>query len=66
MMDIDEAIRHIEALYPADADEKTGEIGRALLEQAQMESNHSWRDEADPVLIRYAQLCLLYHRDGVI
>lgn len=45
-MDREEAIRHIEALYPADSVyDDTAEIGRELLEQARREVS-GWRYEA--------------------
>lgn len=58
-MDRQEAIQHIEALYPADSGyEDTAEIGQRLLRQAKRESNIGWQDEPDAVLIRYAELCI--------
>ncbi|MGR9052754.1 MAG: hypothetical protein ACU84J_08910 [Gammaproteobacteria bacterium] len=55
--DREEAIRHIENLYPADADyEDTAAIGRELLAQAKREVL-GWRNEPTAVLIRYAELC---------
>jgi len=54
----EEAIRHIEALYPADSDYKdTAEIGRQLLERIKREVN-DWRSEPNAVLVRYAELCI--------
>lgn len=54
----DEAIGHIEALYPADSEyEDTAEVGRGLLERAKREAL-DWRNEPDVVLIRYAELCM--------
>lgn len=58
-MNREEAIQAIEALYPAD-DERTAEIGKQLLAQAQYEVGLlplNWRSEPTRVLIRYAELC---------
>lgn len=53
----DEAINHIEHMYPADSiHEDTAEIGRVLLAQAEREME-GWRSKPDAVLIRYAELC---------
>lgn len=55
----DEAIRHIESLWPQDSEYKdTQEIGQYLLDIAKEECGLSWRDEPESVLIRYAELCL--------
>jgi len=57
-MDRSEAISTIEALYPADSQyEDSREIGKRLLEQAEMEIN-GWRSKPTEVLIRYAELCM--------
>lgn len=54
----EEAISHIENLYPADAGySDTAQIGKELLEQAKMEVA-GWRTEPTEVLVRYAQLCI--------
>lgn len=56
-MDKNEAISIIEGLYPADDDNyKTAEIGKRLLEQAEMELNN-WRSKPLEILVRYADLC---------
>ncbi len=57
-MDRSEAISTIESLFPADSQyEDSREIGKRLLEQAEMEVN-GWRDKSTEVLIRYANLCM--------
>lgn len=56
-MDRDEAVTHIESLYPIDCEyEDTNEIGAKLLIAAIRELD--WRNLPDAVLIRYAQLCI--------
>lgn len=61
-MDREEAIQHIESLFPADSGyEDTAEIGQELLDRAKREVS-GWRTEPTEVLIRYAQLCI--HRDN--
>ena len=58
IVDREEAIRHIEMLFPADSGyEKTAEIGRRLLDQAKRAVG-GWRTESTAVLIRYADLCI--------
>ncbi|MFD0862507.1 hypothetical protein ACFQ1M_09835 [Sungkyunkwania multivorans] len=55
----EEAIGHIESLYPADSEyEDTAEIGIRLLTKAKRETMASWRDLPTNTLIRYAQLCI--------
>lgn len=57
-MNRQEAINHIESLFPPDSPyENTATIGRQLLEQARRDIS-GWRNESDQVLIRLAQLCL--------
>ena len=59
-MDREEAINHIESLYPPDDDySRTAEIGNELLEQARSEVTQDWRKESDAVLIRFAELSLM-------
>lgn len=58
-MSREEAISHIENLFPADSGyDGTAEIGSDLLMQAKRECMISWRDEPTEVLVRYAELCL--------
>ena len=53
----EEAIRHIEALYPVDSQYTgTAKIGRNLLREAE-ENVAGWRSLPDEVLIEYARLC---------
>ena len=59
-MNREEAIRHIENLYPADSPYDPT-IGQELLAQAKREVN-DWRTEPTEVLIRYAQLCIQKER----
>jgi hypothetical protein len=60
----EEAIQHIENLYPADSQyENTAKVGRELLEQAKRETAATWKTESTEVLIRYAQLCLDKDKD---
>ena len=55
----EEAIQHIENLYPADSGYKdTEEVGQTLLAQAKREVNSGWWNEPTNVLIRYAELCI--------
>jgi len=52
----DEAIQHIENLYPADSPyQDTSEIGKDLLIEA---IGEYWRELPDNILIKYAELCL--------
>ena len=54
----EEAIQHIENLYPADSGyDDTAEIGRDLLAQAKREVS-GWRTEPTEILVRYAELCI--------
>ncbi|SDP70402.1 hypothetical protein [Desulforhopalus singaporensis] len=54
----EEAIKHIEMLFPADSEySHSREIGKRLLKQAK-EELEGWRSESTPVLVRYAQLCI--------
>ena len=57
-----EAINHIDNLFPPDSDyPKTSEIGIRLLAQAKMETQ-DWREALpDATLIRYAELCISEH-----
>lgn len=58
-MDRQEAILHIESLYPADSEyDDTAEVGNELLRRAKRETMTSWRDLPDATLVRYAQLCI--------
>ena len=59
-MDRLEAINIIESMYPPDSDnKKTAKIGKHLLEQAKLEC-FPWRNEADNILIRFAELSREY------
>jgi hypothetical protein len=52
-----DAIKTIEASYPADSIQPaTRYTGQQLLEEAKRQRSN-WRDEPDAVLICYAQLC---------
>lgn len=54
----EQAIKHIESLFPPDAPyEGTAQKGQELLEQAKRDVA-AWRQESDEVLIRFAQLCI--------
>jgi len=57
-----EAINHIDNLFPIDSDyPKTNAIGERLLKQAKLETQN-WRDILpDATLIRYAELCIDEH-----
>jgi len=53
-----QAIKVIEGLFPADADnDKTREIGERLLAQAKRE-RIGWRSQTTSVLCHYADLCV--------
>jgi len=57
-MDREEAIQHIESLFPADdPHETTAGIGIKLLNQAKREVA-GWRTEPTEILVRYAHLCI--------
>ncbi len=57
----EEAIQHIEALYPADSNMfEISQIGENLLEKAKSDIAN-WRREPTAVLVRYAELCLEEH-----
>lgn len=60
----EQAIRTIEALYPADsAFPATRMQGQQLLANAKRECEaEDWRDQSDAVLTRYAELCLEQQR----
>ncbi len=59
-----EAIQHIESLYPIDSEyEDTNAIGEILLAQAKREVNN-WRNLPDAILIRYAELCINEENSG--
>lgn len=64
--EIQNAIDIIEGLYPADDQERAGEIGRKLLAQAQRETNHNWRDLPDEVILTYQRLCEEFENNQVI
>jgi hypothetical protein len=53
-----EAISHIESLYPPDSEfYRTAQIGQELLERAKNDVS-AWKQEPDDVLIRFAKLCI--------
>lgn len=54
----DEAVSHIESLFPPDAEfPDTAKKGQELLEQAKRDVS-AWKQESDEVLIRFARLCI--------
>jgi len=54
----EEAIQHIDALFPPDAPyPKTAEKGQELLSQAKRDVA-AWKQEPTEVLVRFAQLCM--------
>lgn len=60
----EQAIQHIENLFPPDsiyAD--TAEAGQKLLDQAKRDVA-AWRQEPTEVLVRFAELCLLQLQHG--
>ena len=58
-MDREQAIQQIEGLFPTDSQyEDTNKVGERLLAQAKKEVE-GWRSESTPVLVRYAELCIV-------
>ena len=54
----EEAINHIENLFPVDSEyESTSKTGQRLLDQAKRDAAN-WRHEPTEVLVRYAELCI--------
>ncbi len=55
-----DVIKVISQLYPADSEyESTRTVGQQLLMQARAMQPIDWRHEPTPVLIKYAELCIL-------
>lgn len=64
-MNREQAIQHIESLYPADSSYfETAKIGQELLEQARL-NVQGWRQEPTDVLIEYAHLCIKKEKEEV-
>lgn len=58
----EEAIRHIELLFPPDSEYRdTSATGKSLLEEAKGNVGFSWRHYPEDVLIEFAKLCILEH-----
>lgn len=61
-MELEEAIQHIQSLYPPDSQYgDTSSTGKSLLEEAKGNVGFSWRDYPEDVLIEFAKLSLEYH-----
>ena len=57
----DDAITHIERLYPADSQySDTAATGQALMKKA-IEECGGWRELPEAILARYAELCIDLH-----
>lgn len=60
----EEAIQHIECLYPTDGEyPDAAKIGQSLLDRAKREVI-GWKAEPTEVLVRYAQLCIEKERQN--
>jgi hypothetical protein len=65
-MNKDEAINHINQLYPIDSQfTDTNEVGKQLMVEAMEEVGFDWRTLPEPVLIRWAEKCLQKDEDCI-